>query len=1506
MKNKNTKKMRRRALLTSLLVVILVPVILYGVFRSNYVQNFLVQKIVTYFSNELDTDVEVGGVNISFFLNIVLEDVSVKDQYDEDMLFIERLVLDTRSISVRRNHIYIDKLGFDNSSIKLAKYQDTEYYNYQFMVDYFFPDQRKDTQKWSFTVNSFEFKNSNFELHDRNHTHYKHRFDPKHLSIRNFNLDIKDFSITEDSITATLNHLSFIDSGGLEVKNFSGDFNFSETGSYIRDLALRTDNSRINMDLVLEYNSFDDFKYFDEKVSFDFIMQTSSFALTDIGYFFEYFEGKDDVIYMRGDVNGKLSNFRGRNFSFAFGQSTILNGNFFVTGLPEFDNTFVNMSVSEFRTIRNDIDHFEQVADIKIIESHFYEHLENLGNVMFTGNLTGFINDFDAYGDLNTDIGTIKSDIAIYQDGLKGNYGYRGSLAAKKFDVGKFLNQENSVGEVSMDIFVEGYGTTFETADLKIEGNIDAVNIIDYNYTNIDLKGDLINKKFDGSFTLDDPNVFFDFAGIIDFYEPPYSFDFYAMLDNANLTDLNLYQRDSLANSVLSTNLKLNLEASNINDLVGEINVNNIHYSEKLIDQNDKRDYYFDEIFISNRLDNNGIKDFKILSDIIDLNIKGDIRFKELPEAINGFFASYMPAWYNNDLEDISAKNHSMDFSYMLDIKNIEQLTELFWPALDVSENSRIAGSFNSDSKQLDLKGKIPKIKYGNNVFYDLVVKSNKKAGYYVFEKTCSRLMLSDSVWLDNMAFSNSINNDSLRSLLTWDNNNRTIDNKGHIESVTSFDKSNRFDIKFLPSHAYVKDSLWQFNEDHLIRVDSNIYKIDNFIVYKNHEYIKLDGELSRSREDKLDIKFQEFDVSNFDWVFEQSNVAFDGILSGNIAMSNMHCSPNVSGDIEIIGFAFNDEHLGNLQLSTYYDHEANGFDVNMEVIYIGNIGYNKPITGSGYYYPDREDDNFDLDFQVENLKMSVFGRYFEGFAQNFRGMASGNLRLEGPSISPELSGDVRLSRSGFRVDYLNTSYTFAHDLKIGKDYFAFDDMLVNDTLGNQAKATGRIYHNNFRDFSLDIEILPDNLVLLNTSPTHNEPYYGNAFATGRAHIHGPVDNIIMDISARTNRNTEIYLPLAHRGELTEETNYISFVSNKSDDNDTLGIEETSEYITSITGITLNFDLEVTPDAEVHVIFASHLGDIMRGRGEGNINLEISSQGAFNIYGDYTIEEGEYLFTLQNMLNKRFSIEEGSNISWAGDPMDAEIDLKALYRVRTALYDLVQQVDTSDVYRRRVPVDLALTMKDELFNPEITFDIELPQSDEATRELVNQLITTEQEMNRQIFSLLVLNTFMPTHPDQYDTALGYGFGMTSTEMLSNQISNWLSQISSDFDIGINYRPGDEISSQELEVALSTQFFDDRLIIDGNLGVAGDHPSSHQRASNIIGDVNIEYKITPEGKFRIKAFNRSNTLDVLNKSSLYTQGVGVFYRREFDNLNELFKKRKDDNEIITDDYSEFVE
>jgi hypothetical protein len=314
--------------------------------------------------------------------------------------------------------------------------------------------------------------------------------------------------------------------------------------------------------------------------------------------------------------------------------------------------------------------------------------------------------------------------------------------------------------------------------------------------------------------------------------------------------------------------------------------------------------------------------------------------------------------------------------------------------------------------------------------------------------------------------------------------------------------------------------------------------------------------------------------------------------------------------------------------------------------------------------------------------------------------------------------------------------------------------------------------------------------------------------------------------------------------------------------------------------------MDITPDAQVQIFLPYQMGNI-RSSGTGNMKMHYSSAGDFTMFGDYMTGQGTFLFTLQNMINRPFSLLPGGVIRWSGDPYNAQIDVQAVYRTRVTLNSLP---NISDEFRnRRYPVECIIYLRNSLMNPEISFGIRMPNVDEEIQRQVFMAVDTTNEviMSHQMISLLVVNSFN-FRPEQ---TMASTLGSSSFELLSNQLNSWLSQISKDFDIGINYRPGDQLSSEELELALSTQLFDDRVVIDGNLGMISEH-RTQQNASNFIGDINVEIKMTRDGRFRVRAFNKYNDfMDITRRDAPYTQGVGAFYRREFDRFPDLFKPRR---------------
>ncbi|RLD65451.1 MAG: hypothetical protein DRI98_14685, partial [Bacteroidetes bacterium] len=440
----------------------------------------------------------------------------------------------------------------------------------------------------------------------------------------------------------------------------------------------------------------------------------------------------------------------------------------------------------------------------------------------------------------------------------------------------------------------------------------------------------------------------------------------------------------------------------------------------------------------------------------------------------------------------------------------------------------------------------------------------------------------------------------------------------------------------------------------------------------------------------------------------------------------------------------------------------------------------------------------------------------------------------------------------------------------------------------HQALVNGSVSNLNLKDFHINLNIDANNIQCMNTSSTDNKIFYGNFFGTGNVEISGPPSNISLKINATTEQNTALFLPLYNASEVVA-SDFLTFIT-VTDESE----EPDLPALANLGGMELELEIDVSNDALVQLIFDPKVGDIIETNGIGNIRIMLDNEKGFEMFGEVVLSQGDYLFTLQNVINKRFKIEPGGKINFNGSPMNATVDLEAIYTTRAAPYNLYpDNDDKKEALKKRIPVECKLDLIGGLQAPTIGMGINMPTADAETKNLLENSTSTDEELMKQFLSLLVINNFYSVSGFEAQdlgtpSALA---GVTASELLSNQLSNWLSQISDDFDIGINYRPGDQVTRDEVEVALSTQLLNDRIIISGNLDMGGtDTNPSVGDASNpyIMGDFDVEFMVTDN--VSIFAFNRAR--DELHfDTDPYKQGIGISYKEEFDNLNQLFLRYK---------------
>jgi hypothetical protein len=653
--------------------------------------------------------------------------------------------------------------------------------------------------------------------------------------------------------------------------------------------------------------------------------------------------------------------------------------------------------------------------------------------------------------------------------------------------------------------------------------------------------------------------------------------------------------------------------------------------------------------------------------------------------------------------------------------------------------------------------------------------------------------------------------------------------------------------------------------------------------MFNQSEYVGINGMISEHPSSPLRLELGNVDLSMLNGLLGE-DLKLQGEANGVVELSNVYDKTIVTSELNLFELGLNDYEIGNLCVNSTWDSKKERLRADGEI----ERDSVQPLRFAGTYTPKDEVSPLDFLLTMNGFDLSLLNAFIGEDVLGIHGFASSMVSLTGTLDSPELEGDLILRNASLAVPFLKTSYTFSDKVHIDPEMFAFNNIKIYDEDGNEGRLTGQVLHTNFADWQYDVLVeMEKPFLTMNTKEGDNSDFYGKAYTTGFLDISGYGEQTFFDMTLKSEKGTTFILPMSTSGELQFDS-YISFVNP-------LDTVTKKELKADLSGITMNLQLDVTEDAEFQIIFDEAVGDVMKGRGKGHLSMIINNLSTFNMYGMLEITQGSYLFTLKNLLNKPFEVKQGGSIAWYGDPMAAELDLQAIYKASASLSDIIP--DPTQTSGKRVPVNLIMGLQGKMMNPTIGFDLELPQSDQLTKSRLASVISTEQERNRQAFALLVMGRFIS--PPNITQTAGSGVGLASngSELISSQISNWLSQISDDFDLGFNYRPGDKISNEEIELALSTQLFNDRVSVTGNFGVARGSANTSQ-TTNYIGDVRVEYNITEDGKIRLMVYNESNdTRMTTTTQSPYTQGIGVIYQEEFDNwkqlvdgIQELFKRK----------------
>lgn len=1467
------------------LILLGIIVLSYVIFRSSWVQTKITQKVASYFSEELKTDIQIQGIDISWFLDVIVEDLSVLDQNQKNLLSIHKLILDYNSFDNKHRLLSLNQLHLVKPQLNMYMEKGDSVYNFQFIADYFKSSDTSSSEPMQIALNHLTIDNAHFEIHDNNEKPIQGQMDYFHIVCDSIFSNLSNIKLENGKLTVNIDDFSAQEKSGLKVKNLQTQFLLSDSLMQAESLGIEINHSKVYSSIQLDISNKNSWNYFMDSVLLEAQIDSAYVSTSDIAYFASETQGMDNDIKLSCKIKGPLNNFSAKKLYLRYGKTTQIEGKVYLSGIEHYEKAFMDAKFKKFTTSYADIHNFRLPGNSKI---PLPEQINNLGAISLKGRFTGFYNDFVSDALIRTRLGNISTDLLLKPEGESHKFAYDGNISSENFKLGTFLGSGN-INNLSFSGNIHGEGLD-QDAEAKMNIDVKNIQIAKYTYKNTKIDGVLSHRNINGRIYTLDSIFMLNAEGSYNFSQELPTYKFTAKVQNARLGRLYLADNDSLG--LISGLLNVDAKGSTIDNLRGNIHIDSLNYSRN------QEQLYAGEINI-NSSNNDSIRNISLRSSFIDGDIQGNFQFYDLAKVYTHILNNFIPSLIQGSPSEARLKRNqniaeNQNFNFNFNFKNTDEIFKVLYPQFELAPKSSLAGIFDiaHDSLNLDMNAK--SIRWDNMTLRNFALDMQNHVDTFDIAIIASRLQFSDSLYFDSVRIHPSIFSDSAIIDLALgkqqDQDKQRLLFKGGIK----VNSSESFTASVNQLNLWIKDSLWTLQKENLIRMKPHHLQVKDFELSSGSNALLLEGIVSDSIEDYLNLHFKNFRISFLNFLLENSMTEIDGLLNGSVAINRVWQSAGFRSQFNIQDFIFNKTYLGTAKFKGLWSKVKQAVVMDLKV-FDGDEEWGRIIDANGFFYPDRADENYDIQIQTDGVPLYAVQPYVSSFSSAIEGFASGTVFLKGATNAPYFEGSLKTDISKLKIDYLNTSYSLHDNFEFHKNYFGFPNAQIFDNEydgnnGHIGRMRLKLSHKNFSDLALDLRVKAKNMVMLNTTQKDNDIFYGYGIGDADVSIKGPVNNLNFIISAKPLLGTKLALPMTESSEVTSN-DFITFLIKDSAKHFKLYPEKNlnPEY-----QMSLDLNFEMTPDAVVQMIMDETVGDIISAQGKGDIRILIDPLYNVDMYGTYEIEKGDYLFTMRNIINKHLYLEPGGSVKWDGDPYKAQLNLRAIYQTEAKLYDLFQMIDSSDVYKRRSKVNCIIDMQGELSAPDVKFDIEVPEEDNATQELLKMILyasggeANQDIINKNFISLVMLSSFQA--PSGFNAGANpNALASNATEALVSQMGHWINSMNNDIDVGFTWDPGDDVTSTEIAVALSYAAFNDRLLIDGKLGTGGENKTDGS-STRVVGDMLIEYKILKEGNLRAKVFNRTNYDDPLNPKAPYTQGAGIVYRKEFDSFAELFKKQ----------------
>ncbi len=1439
------------------------------------VQRWIGGRMAGMMADALQTRVNVGSVDVGLLNRIVMHDVQIYDQQDKKLLTAPRINGKVEVMPLLNGKIRMSSVQLINPDIRLYRSHDNAKPNYQFILDALASKDDKEKKPTDISINAAVISNGKLRYDVLSCKRMVGGFDARHVKVDSLNAYLIVNSITDNKADVQLRNLSLVEQCGLHITDLSAHVYRLGDKWTLDKLSLQLPTTNLQTEKISLLAKPDGTK-------FDMQDLKGKLSPADVRCLIRQPLPFSTPVNVQTSLSVDNNTFHLQYLNIADDERKLLlsaDG----TIAKEGETTKADINISKLFAAKERMTEITQT--LRQVHVTLPESLQQIGSVEAQGLLAYHGGQWKGEGSVRTDLGHIKGWVKHDGNNIVGD------ITANQLLAGRMISKENDLN-VSGNIYFSANKGNTSLMPLTLRGSLQHIQYQHYDLHNVSFDGVLNKNRYEGKLAVDDTRGHVQLNGTLDFSNDKPQTHLTAQVKQLNSNLFSPVQRHRP--SLVDFDMQADMAGNGLNNLVGNIRLANVHVRSA------EKSYSISNVDISSSL-NAEERRITLHSPVADANLQGQFELSSLTSSLERVLSNRLPAFIKT--KRAGSVPTANNFKVYMQLYSTEWLRSLTGIDVETEAPVHIEGLVNERNNTIDMSANIPHIRYKGTTLAHTTFNINTIHDSLRLEAKTHRMTDSGQTWdiaLDGLAY------DSVCvSSLSFDNHSEKRPLKGSITSTVQLFRNEQGQrvthLTLQPSTITFNNESWNVQPSDVVYQSGQLI-VDHLAIRNGNQFVNVSGIATEDENSKINVEFQGVNVEMLSALLNVKGVTFSGLTHGTAQISSVFRSPKAHVLITIDDMEYTGTPLGQFVGWADWTAENNTLTLHGKCDEADGLS-STTVNGDIQLKPL----TLNLNIGVNNTQTRFMETYLHNTIGRMDARATGGIRVFGPARHVDIEGAIVVN-GDVMLEPLRTTYTLLNDsVLFFPGHIAFRSLQLTDERNKPLRMQGDVFHNYLKNWEYNLNLSGDNFCLLNRPNFEGNTACGKIFAEADIEVRGKKGQVDIDVSC-TPLEGSIVQYNASQPESVHQREFIRWhdASLKPNDTQVLATAEQMPIVVASNNnaadVRMNLLLNATPDLTLRVVMDQETGDYIDLQGNGTLRANYFNKASFNIYGNYIVNQGLYRMTIQNMLSRPFTFQEGGNIVFTGNPYEAQLNLKAVHTVNgVSLADL--QIGNS-FKSNNIPVNCMMKLTGTPLAPQVDFDISMPTASNDAAQMVRSIINSQEELNQQVIYLLTIGRFY--NPENNATAQNANAqSQTSLAMqsllsgtLSQQLNNILTNVlhtNNNWSIGANISTGAEgWNNAQYEGLLSGRLLNNRLLINGQFG----YRDNANATTSFIGDFDVRYLLMPNGNLAVRVYNQTNDR-YFTRNSLNTQGVGLILKKDFNSITEFFRKRKSTSKQATD-------